>query len=203
VPTKPIAQTGLKGFLLWLKQDQPGIYQATAAAIAKAAPKGFSNYNASVVTRMRKSQGRRSMAQFGSLGDDSDSMLQSVSFDSSDSSLLPDDISYAPDTSTVANSGTTDAATLNSVANIINSVAGAALGEQQQQTYSQLVNAQLARAQQGTNPLVLSSRTAGIPLLGSLTSSSGGLLVLGIGAVVLLALLGGRGGARAHASVSA
>jgi hypothetical protein len=42
----PITKTGIQGFLLWFKREQPAIYNKIAPSIPKVAPKAFSNYTA-------------------------------------------------------------------------------------------------------------------------------------------------------------
>lgn len=176
-----ITDTGLKGFLLWLKQDQPAVYKATAAQIAKAVPRGFSGFNGSVLMTRRLGAARRSMRLRG-LGD---SCFCSVGICAA---LATPNICI--DTSCAANSGATCSSSLTGIANIINSVTGAALTAAQQAQYNQILQSQLGRASSGLPPLVLSSSGAGIPLLSGLTGSSGTLLLVGGAAVVLFLLFG-------------
>jgi hypothetical protein len=42
----PITKTGIQGFLMWFKREQPAIYNKIAPSIPKVAPKAFSNYTA-------------------------------------------------------------------------------------------------------------------------------------------------------------
>lgn len=42
----PITKTGVQGFLLWFKREQPELYNKIAPSIPKVAPKAFSNYTA-------------------------------------------------------------------------------------------------------------------------------------------------------------
>jgi hypothetical protein len=184
---KAITATGLKGFLQWLQADQPGVYAAAASKIAKAVPKGFSGFNGSVLTTRRLAAGRRSMRLrgYGALGDCS-CMLSAVATCST--MATPD---FCLETSCAANSGATCASSLTGIANIINSVTGAALSAQQQANYNSMVQSQLARASTGLPPLTLSSTAAGVPLLSGLTSGgTGTLLLFGGGAVVLYLLFG-------------
>jgi hypothetical protein len=51
-PKPPITQTGIKGFLLWFQREQPAIYAKIAPQLPAAAPKAFSNYNATVKSRL-------------------------------------------------------------------------------------------------------------------------------------------------------
>lgn len=191
--TQAITATGLKGFLQWVQQDQPAIYAATAAKIAKAVPKGFSGFNGSVLQSMRLAQGRRSMKLRGySLGSCCGStcgMLQSVS---SSCASIPMPVVGCLDTSCAANAGTTCSTSLTGIANIISATSSAVLNAQQQATYNSMVQSQLSRAQQGLQPLVLSSAAAGVPTVSGLAGSSTSTLVLFGGGALLLWLLLGR-----------
>jgi hypothetical protein len=181
--TQAISQTGLKGFLLWLKQDQPGVYAATAAKIAKAAPRGFSGFNGSVLMTRRLNAARRSMRLRG-LGDCCGITAVGVC-----AALATPNICI--ETSCAANSGATCSSDLTGIANIINSVTGAALTASQQAQYNQILQSQLGRASSGLPPLVVSSTASGVPLLSGLTSGgTGTLLLLGGGAVLLYLLFG-------------
>ena len=42
----PITDTGIKGYLKWLQQQQPNIYKKVAATISKQIPQAFSDYHA-------------------------------------------------------------------------------------------------------------------------------------------------------------
>jgi hypothetical protein len=187
--TAAISSTGMRGFLQWLQQDQPAIYAATAAKISKAAPKGFSGFNGSVVQNMRLAQGKRSMRLRGySLSGCCGSMGCGVSL-----STVQPACAIAPnvciDTACAANSGTTCASTLTGVANIITAASSAVLSAQQQSAYDSLVSTQLQRAQSGLTPLSLSSTAAGVPVVSGsslgVSTNSGTLLLIG-GALLLL-----------------
>lgn len=187
--TQSITATGPKGFLQWLKQDQPAVYAATASKIARAAPRAFSGINASALTNIRLRQGRRSMNLRGyRLGGCCG--LQSVTTCCG----TPAPVGVCIDTSCAANSGTTCATSLTGIANIIGSVTNAALTAQQQSAYNQMLQSQLARAQSGLTPLTLSSTGVGVPTITSsalgLSSSAGTLLLVGGGIALLWALLG-------------
>jgi hypothetical protein len=193
-----VKATGLKGFMQWLQQDQPGVYAAVAAKIAKAVPTGFSGFNGSVLMSRRLAMGRRSMALrgYGRLGDCSgiSSVGTCAAMAIPNLCLDPASCLVTPgiETSCAANSGATSSVDLTGVANIINSVAGAALTAQQNAAYNNLLQTQLSRASTGLTPLVLSSRAAGIPTIGGLTSGSSSSLLLLAGGGVLLYLLFGR-----------
>jgi hypothetical protein len=189
--TQAITATGLKGFLQWLQQDQPAVYTATAAKIAKAVPKGFSGFNGSVLQAARLRVGRRSMALrgYGALGCCA-AAEPAMSAVGTCATLATPNFCIT-DTSCAANSGVTCASSLSGVASIINSVTSAALTAQQQSQYNTLLQTQLSRASTGLSPLTLSSSAAGVPLIPGLSSSGSTVLLLG-GAAVLLYLLFGR-----------
>lgn len=180
--TQAITATGLRGFLQWLQADQPAIYAATAKQIAKAVPRGFSGFNGSVLQTRRLRAGNRSMRLRG-FGDCCG--VQSVGICAA---LTTPSICF--DTSCAANTGTSSAVDLTGIANIINSVSGAALSASEASSYNSMVQSQLARAQQGLAPLTLTSGAAGIrTIASSLTSGTGGTILLIGGAAVLLWLL--------------
>jgi hypothetical protein len=189
-----ISSTGLQGFMKWLQQDQPAIYAATAAKIAKAAPKGFSGFNGSLVQNMRLAQGRRSMRLRGyTLGGCCGSMGCSVSLSTVQAACAITPVVGCIDTSCAANTGTTCASTLTGVANIITAASSAVLSAQQQSAYDSLVSTQLSRAQSGLTPLGLSSTAAGVPVvsgssLGVSTTSGGTLLLIGAALLALWAI---------------
>lgn len=190
--TPAVSTTGLRGFLQWLQADQPAVYAAAAKQIAKAVPKGFSGFNGSALMSRRLAAGRRSMALRGYAGlGDCGCGISSVG---TCATLGVSSINFGcnVETSCAANSGATCAPSLTGIANIINSVAGAALTAQQNAAYNQLVQTQLSRASTGLSPLQLSSSEAGIPTIAGLTSGSTGTLLLVGGAGVLLYLLFGR-----------
>lgn len=194
-----ITATGLKGFMQWLQQDQPGVYAATAAKIAKAVPKGFSGFNGSVLMNRRLAAGRRSMRLrgYGGLGSCCNG-IQTVGLCAAlgipDINVTDTCCMATPgiETSCAANSGATCSTSLTGIANIINSVTGAALTAQQNASYNNLLQTQLSRASTGLTPLVLSSSAAGVPKISSLLGSSGGTLLLVGGAGLLLYMLLGR-----------
>jgi hypothetical protein len=167
---KVITATGLKGFMQWLKQDQPAIYKATALQIAKAAPQGFSGFNGAYAQSVRLRRGRASMHGLGSCC--STSCITTCS----------------TETSCAANSGSSTAQTLSAAASVISAASSAVLSQEQQNSYNSLVNSQLQRAQSGLTPLTASSASVGVPTVTSSSSSSSstGLLLLAAGAAALL-----------------
>ena len=66
----PITKTGMQGFLLWFKREQPALYNKIAPQIPKVAPKAFSNYTArrrklGAIYRSKFSRHRVGIAGFG------------------------------------------------------------------------------------------------------------------------------------------
>jgi hypothetical protein len=186
--TQAITSTGLQGFLAWLKQDQPNVYAAVAAKIQQAVPRGFSGFNGSVAKGIRLAQGRRSMRLrgYGGLGSCCAPAMSMVGICSA---LQTPQVCI--ETTCAANTGTTCNSTLTGVANIISATAGAVLGQEQLDTYNNIVGQQLQRASTGLYPLQISSRAAGLPLisgLGSSLSGSSGLLWLLGGGLLLWAV---------------
>jgi hypothetical protein len=56
---KPITETGIKGFLLWYKREQPHIYAKIAPQLPSIVPKAFSNYNAKMGVLFRNYSAQR------------------------------------------------------------------------------------------------------------------------------------------------
>ena len=210
-----ITATGLRGYLMWLKQDQPGLYQRVANQIAQAVPKGFSDYNQALVRSIRVAAVNRRRMLSG-LGQDSDAdLFQSITFDpnsidpsevasltdpfnldTSVTGITMPTISYAPtqDVATAANTGSTASTIASAVSSIVNTAANTYLSSQQAQAYQQLNQAQLQRAAAGLPPLSVTSTGQGIPLISGVSSvfsgSSGGLLLIGLLVVGAVALSG-------------
>jgi hypothetical protein len=184
--TATIQTTGLRGFLQWLQQDQPAIYAATAAQIQKAVPRGFSGFNGAVTQKIRLSQGRRSMRLRGYAGFGCCAPLQSVGLCAA-MAPAPSFNFCSPNVSCAANMGPTCNSTLTGVANIISSVAGAALSQEQLNSYNNMVQQQLQRASSGTWPLGVTSASLGIQKIGGASGSTWLLLGGGLLLAVMLA----------------
>lgn len=175
-----ITATGVKGFLQWLKADQPGLYQAVAPVIAKRVPAAFSDYEQS--------------ASLGALADDGDDeddlddvdmssiQIEEPELEDVDTSSLDEDL---PDVANVANEGSTDTATTSSIGSIVQS-ALQSIDSPDAANYSSILDQQLQRAGAGMVPASLSSAAAGIGELIPGGSSTTGWLILGGGAALLL-----------------
>jgi|SRR5882724_96011 len=189
-----ITDTGLKGFLKWLQREQPGIYKAVAPQIAKAVPRGFSDYTSSRVTAIRRRAGANSLMRFGSLGDDSG--LVDISFDA-DTLSTPN---FAIDTSDAANAGPSSSGIMGSVSNILNGVLQAGLTLNSLSTAKQVTQLQLQRAQAGLPPLNIDMSRMGVPAVNvGLSASTSQLFMYGGLALLGVLLLGGLSGRRARA----
>jgi hypothetical protein len=160
-----ISDTGLRGYLKWLKADQPGLYTRVANAIAQAVPKGFSDYNQSLVRAIRRSSGVGAYmrTRMGALADD-----YSTSLYYTDPNYYSDDYgvsSGGTDTSTAANAGPTSSTVADTISAIVNGATTGYLTVQQAQAYNQINQMQLQRAQAGLPPAQISSGANGIPFI--------------------------------------
>lgn len=180
-----IQDTGVRGYLKWLQQDQPGIYKLIAAHIVQQAPEAFSDYEQS-----------RAMGVLMGLGDDAGI---TTTFDSTDVFGNP----AAAGTTDVANAANAGASSP-SVTSIISGLVGAAsqifLVKNQLDTQKQMNAVQLQRMQMGLAPLNMSSLSLGIPQvnvgLSSGTLTGGGVALAVVAGLGLLFALGRGGGGR-------
>lgn len=184
-----INDTGIKGFLKWLKSEQPGIYVKAAPIIAQQVPAAFSGYNAggwSVVGLDRMS----AMQRLGALADTSDDTLMPVD-------VTAQLIGTGPtvDVSTAANSGASSSGLASTISSIVGGISALYLTKQQANIQQQVVNTQLARAAAGLPPLPASLSNLGVPQVqvGLNASTGSGLMIAaGLGLVALLFMMGGR-----------
>ncbi len=181
---KNIQDTGIRGYLKWLQQDQPGLYAAIAPQIVAQAPEAFSDYEQS-----------RGMSTLMGLSDDG----VTTTFDTTDT-FNPSATVTAPDVASAANSGSSSP----SVTSIISSLVAAAgqvfLAKSQVDTLQNVNNIQLQRAQAGLPPLNTSSLSLGIPQISlSQSTLTGGGIALAVGGLLGLAWLMKGSGRRARA----
>lgn len=189
----PITSTGTKGLLLWLKQEQPGLYQYLA-------PK--------LIAQVRQPSALHGMlnclppTNMGRLGDSYYST--DASYFSTPSTITPtaidtgsnpgfDTLNIAPGTTTStlatnASSNSTSSALAQSIAAIANGYSAATLTQAQISANNTLLQTNLARAQQGLPPLTAATLATGAT---SLTSNSG-LLLLGLAGVLAVVMMGGK-----------
>ncbi len=139
--------TGLKGFLVWLRQFQPLIYRHTVAVLAAKYPQDFAS-------------GSSALGSLGDLGQSSSSMLQPISVNLSTS--LPSLSSIDAATSTATTSAPSSGL-VGDISSLIGSLSSAYLGYSQAQQSNSIVQAQLQRAQEGLAPLTITNGSSGIP----------------------------------------
>ncbi len=189
-----IQDTGIRGYLKWLQQDQPGIYAAIAPHLAQQVPEAFSDYEQS-----------RSM---GSLMGLSDSGI-TYTYDDSGSTFDPNTPTYiaptSPDVANAANSGASTPAITSSLANMLAAATQGYLAKTQIDNLKAINNIQLQRAQLNLAPLDTSSLSLGIPQINVGVSkgvmTGGGIALAVVGGLGVLWLLSGkgRGGGRRYA----
>lgn len=199
--TDTIYDTGIKGFLKWMKADNPGLYAKVAPVLAQKVPQAFSTYEA---TKARL--GRLANYHLGRLGDTTQSSpgLVDISFDpgqlvTTDSATQA--VSDASDVSDVANSGSSTPSITSLITGIVGGISSLYLAKNQVDIQKQVTAIQLQRAQSGLPPLPISTAQLGVPqvAIGLSTSTQSMLLWggLGLGALVLLSM-GKSGGKSAR-----
>lgn len=145
-----IQDTGIRGYLKWLKQDQPGIYQLAAPRIAKHVPQAFSNHE-------------QSQAMGALMGFADDPTLVDIGVD------IP---SVSTDVADAADSGPSSPDIVSSISSIIDSISSAYQNKQAADVYRQYSQAQLQRAQMGIEPLKIQSGQYGIPTIAAQAATS-------------------------------
>lgn len=203
---KPVTDTGIRGFLKWFKQVQPGLYKSVAPQIVKQVPAAFSNYHnggwavaglsrEDTVDKLNAmyagpSFSARSPQGFGDL-------YASYADFGGDLSNTFDPSSIAPppelDVAQAANTGVGQSTIAQNIGAVINGASKLILTGTQAATQAQIVNTQLQRAAAGLPPLTTSLNQYGVPMVtgvrGALTGSTM-LLLLALGGGVLLAMSG-------------
>ena len=163
-----ITDTGIRGYLKWLQQDQPGIYARAAPIIAQQVPEAFSDRE-------------QSMAMGALMGFADDAAPGTTTFfgDSApfdDSASVPTDSSGAAttDVANAANSGAASPATTSIIGNIVNSVAQYFLTKQQADIHAQQSQQQLQLAAAGLAPNQVSSTSLGVRRVTTAGTGAGG-----------------------------
>jgi hypothetical protein len=209
---KPITVTGMQGFLLWLQQDQPGIYAKLLPMLPKIAPEIFVAKNSlgKLQSIYKTGMRHRASQKLGALGCYiCDIAPLSCSFEPSyDCSVALSDVcvgticpgpaptvdyscptpATTPSPST-ASTGYTAPTTAAAVGSAISGIASAVLTASQAATLASIIQSQLARAQSGESPASVSSKTLGVPTVSTLSGSMDDLILLalvGVGAWVAL-----------------
>jgi len=178
-----IQDTGVRGYLKWLQEDQPGIYQQIAPQLAQQVPEAFSDYEQS-----------RAMGSLMGLADDG------VGFDTSGwtTETLT---SRTPDVASAANQGASSSGIVSTIANLVGAAGQIFLAKSQVDTLKQVNNIQLQRAQLGLAPLDMSTYRLGVPQvnlgLSSGTLTGGGIALAVVAGLGLMFALSGRKRARA------
>lgn len=203
----PIIATGARGFLLWLKQQQPGIYARVAPTLPKLVPEIFSKSLGRLQrlrTIYRTGVARRSPQR---LGDYYSSYSAPVTVDYSStltgsqdyaagvvdysaqlnapvcavSSVCPGPaptLSSNDAISSAATAGNISGASASAIGSAVNAVAGTVLTASQAATLANIIAQQLANAQAGTTPKPISTSSLGLPTVQPKTSGTTELLLL-------------------------
>jgi hypothetical protein len=184
-----INATGARGFLQWLRADQPGLYMRVLPVLASSTPQLWSDAmqtsattNLGRMTRALSGLGQDDDDDDDDSGDD-DSFIEPVSIDTSDLQVSVPDI-----TADTANTGSIDPSTTGSVSSVIGTALGGAANQSLASTILGVVDGQLQNAAAGLPPS--SASTSGIgQAFSSVASSSTALWLIGGGvALVVLAL---------------
>lgn len=168
--TAMINDTGVRGFLKWLRAEQPGLYKKIAPAIAEQVPAAFDDYHA----------GGWRVAGLGQ----SDALVAL----SVDPGLVA-----APtvDVSDAANSGGTSSSVTSWISSIVQGVSSLYLTKKQADIQQQVVNTQLQRAAAGLPPLPTSLANLGVPQVSvGLSSGTGTGIAIAVGGALLLGAIG-------------
>jgi hypothetical protein len=171
-----IQDTGIRGYLKWLKADQPGIYRAIAPHVTQLAPDAFSNMEQS-----------HAMGALMGMGDGTTTTFDSTDFWGNPTTVV------APTTTDVAaaaNDGTSTPSITSTISNLVGAVGQIFLAKNQVDTLKQVNDIQLQRAQAGLPPLNTSSLSLGVPTVQVGLSKS---TMTGAGIAVGLAALLGLG----------
>jgi hypothetical protein len=193
----PITATGARGYLQWLKADQPGLYQRVLPQLRAQVPQLWSD---ALQTRVMSNLGR----VLGGLGQDDDDdddddsgddsgdgiqpvAVATVSPDLTDLSSLADDTGLGADN---ADTTATDPGDASTVSNIVGSTLGTAENESLAAITQDLSDSQLQSATAGSYPSATGTSGIGqvFSTLQSSLGSSGTVLLIG-GGLLLMALL--------------
>lgn len=148
-----INETGIRGYLKWLKEDQPGIYRALAPKIAQLVPQAFSDHEQS------KALGYLCGAD-STGGAVPDSFYPGITPYSDDIGVSS---ASGADVSTVANTGTASPSVVNTISNLVGAVGQIYLAKSQVDLLTKVNDVQLQRAAAGLSPLDTSSLSLNVP----------------------------------------
>jgi hypothetical protein len=171
-----ITDTGVRGFLKWLKTQQPGLYPKIAREISDKVPGAFDDYHA---------------GGWRVAGLDQTSALAVMSVDPG---LIP-----APtvDVSEAADSGGKSSSITDTIASIVKGISSLYLTKKQADVQQQVVNTQLQRAAAGLPPLDASIANLGVPQVSvGLSAGTGTGVAIAVGGALLLMAFGVFSGRR-------
>lgn len=165
-----ITDTGVRGYLKWLKLTQPAIYVKVAPVLAAKVPEAFSD----------REQSNALGALLG-LGDDAEAGASGASTDVADN----------------ANTGAASSSITGIIGNLVTAAAGVYYAKNQLDTLKQINDMQLQRVAAGLRPLEIDPSTFGVPTVNvgvaGTTLAAGGGLLIGLGLLVgAFLLLGGK-----------
>jgi hypothetical protein len=197
-PSLPlITATGARGYLQWLRADQPGLYQRVLPQLRAAVPQLWSD---AIQSRVTTNLGRM-MGRLGVIGqDDDDSDDDDTSIETLPSADVIQPIDTSLDVGTVPelqdddadNADTTaiDPSTAGTVSSIVGQTLIGAVDTDLAGTVNQLSDSQLQNATAGLAPSATGASGLG-QTFSTLSSSLGttGLLLLGGGLLLLVALV--------------
>jgi hypothetical protein len=195
-----IQDTGVRGYLKWLQQDQPGLYTRVAPLIAQRVPEAFTDYEQSMAQGALMGFAQDGGAAPGVttyFGDSTDSFNPSAGA-SSTGTTTTTTTPATPDVASAANSGAASPSIISAITGLVSTAAQVFLGDQQLNALMAVNQAQLTRAAAGLPPLATSTGALGVPTIGGISATTaattGGTLLLGLAAIVGIGWLLSRHG---------
>lgn len=199
--------SGVRGFLEWLEEQQPGIAARVKTQLPAKVPGAFSAYNSGgwQTAGMSPSQAAAASAaktlgayrRMGGLGDVTDLTLSASDLTPVDTSAV--DAVNLPnvDVTTAADNTSTSTGITDAIGGIVKGISSLYLTKQQADIQQQVVNTQLARAAAGLPPLPTSLANLGVPQVSvGLSTGTGTALLIGGGIILAVMLFGGMSRAR-------
>lgn len=204
---KLITDTGIRGFLRWLDEQQPAISKQVKQTLPQQVPDAFSEYHAGawqvagLPFDQAQAVAKRSLGMLGADGTSFDLSVPSIDLFGGGSTppFLPTTPAapVAVDVTAAANAGGGSSSTTDLIGNLVKGVSSLYLTKQQADIQQQVVNTQLQRAAMGLPPLPTSLSNLGVPQVNvGLSAGTGTLIAVG-GGLVLLYLLFAAGRRRA------
>jgi len=217
----PIKDTGVRGFLLWFKREQPALFNKIAPQLPVTVPKAFSGYldRTTRLGELYRNKMYSHRVGLEGMGDYFDyvasPMPDLVSIDLT-SQISPIDVgtidlgqpTFNTDTGSfsmpnispiaaAANSGSASTPIVNAIGQVIGAASQIYMTNQQAALQQQVLNTQLQRAQAGLPPLNTSLNQLGVPTISSTGNlgNMGTVFLIG-GGLLLALLLGGNSGSK-------